>query len=251
MRVLVLISKANRIRPSMEIFVRLLFTLIFVFCSYASIGADRKPIDEVDPAALNAETQKMKNPGSGMDFVWWIPPEFWQIVLTQDPSVPEAQVQQMIGVLRPYSVLAVVQADISPFGSFKFFDRDRVMAGLSVSIVREGGAISAISHLEASDPDLRIMLDQMKPVLAAAMGNIGQNFYFFPLPDTDSEGNRVASPYEKGTLRVRLSARDENLPSVLDIELPIDALFVPRICPNGKPAHVSWKFCPWNGEKLE
>jgi hypothetical protein len=34
------------------------------------------------------------------------------------------------------------------------------------------------------------------------------------------------------------------------LETPLNSLFVPRTCPNGKPAHVSWKFCPWGGERL-
>jgi hypothetical protein len=36
----------------------------------------------------------------------------------------------------------------------------------------------------------------------------------------------------------------------MKIEMPIDALFVQRMCPNGKPAHVSWVVCPWDGGKL-
>ena len=183
-----------------------------------------------------------------IDLVWWIPTEFWEATMRQNPDVPDFQVDQIIGVLRNHSVLAVVQADISPFGAFSFFEKDTVMDGLKVQVRRENGKLETISHTEPSDPDLRILLDQMRPILAAAMGSLGQNFFFFPLPDMNNDGKRIISPYEKGELIVSLQRG--KMTSQLSIELPLDSLFVPRICPNGKPAHVSWAYCPWNGEKL-
>ncbi len=123
------------------------------------------------------------------------------------------------------------------------------MGGLQVHAIDASGKARKMSHTEPADPDMQLLLDMMKPMLAQAMGNLGENFYFFPLPAFDNEDNRVLSPYENGKLRVTLQRGEETV--VLEIELPIDALFVPRICPNGKPAHVSWVYCPWSGEKLE
>ena len=34
------------------------------------------------------------------------------------------------------------------------------------------------------------------------------------------------------------------------VELPINALFVPRLCSDGREAHVTWNYCPWTGERL-
>ncbi|MDH5618858.1 MAG: hypothetical protein OEZ11_09465, partial [Gammaproteobacteria bacterium] len=130
----------------------------------------------------------------------------------------------------------------------QFFEKGQIMEGLKVEYVRANGDVETISHTLPSDPDLRIMLDQMRPILAQAMGSLGQNFYFFPLPDVDKKGNRMVSPYEKGVLRVQLMNND--VPSSVELDLPLDSLFVPRLCPNGKPAHVSWNFCPWSGKKL-
>ncbi len=93
--------------------------------------------------------------------------------------------------------------------TFQFFDKEQIMEGLKVEIVRANGDVETISHTDPSDPDLRIMLDQMRPILAQAMGSLGQNFYFFPLPDLDEDGKRLMSPYEKGTLRVGLDERPD------------------------------------------
>lgn len=228
---------------------RILFLIgALSFTQYAH-ALEPKPLHLVDVSALTSETQVTRGGANGIDIVWWIPVEFWEANLRQNENVQEFQIAQMLRVLENYSVLAIVQADVSPFGAFTFFDKDAVMEGLKVQAIDADGKARAISHTEPADPDMRLLLDQMRPVLAQAMGNMGENFYFFPLPAFDDEGTRVPSPYEFGKLRVTLQRGEKDL--VLEIETPIDALFVPRECPNGKPAHVSWVYCPWGGEKLE
>ena len=228
---------------------RLLLVLAMLSLASFAHAIDKKKITEVDLNALTVEGQVMTGGASDIALVWWIPSEFWEVSMRQESMVPEEQVNQVMGVLKNHSVLAVVQANVSPFGSFQFFDKEQIMEGLKVEIVRANGDVETISHTDPSDPDLRIMLDQMRPILAQAMGSLGQNFYFFPLPDLDEKGNRLMSPYEKATLRVGLV--NNAAPSTVELELPLDSLFVPRLCPNGKPAHVSWTFCPWSGKKLK
>ena len=227
--------------------------IILLICALSlTIGAhalERKPANQVDIGALTSETQASAGGTNSIDLVWWIPVEFWEATLRQNEAVPEFQVTQMLGVLENYSILAVVQADISAFGAFTFFDKDTVMGGLKVQAIDAAGKSQTISHTEPADPDMRLLLDQMRPVLAQAMGNLGQNFYFFPLPAFDDDDERLPSPYETGKLRISLQRSEAVV--TLDIELPVDSLFVPRVCPNGKPAHVSWAYCPWGGEKLE
>ena len=154
----------------------------------------------------------------------------------------------MLVLLSRYAVLSVVQADVSPFGAFKFYDKETIMEGLKIEAIDANGQARVLSHTEPSDPDVRLMLDQVRPVLTQAMGNMGQNMYFFPVPLLDEDGERTVTPYEESTVRVTL-LRDGS-PQAVDIEAPLDSLFIPRTCPNGKPAHVSWKYCPWSGKKL-
>lgn len=225
--------------------------LIFVCTCLLTLGAhaiERKPLTEVDLNALTNETQVMGGDTRSLDLVWWIPLEFWEATFRQSGDLPPEQVDELLGVLQHSSVLAVVQADVSTFGAFRFYDKEKVMSGLRIEAFDASGKSEIISHTEPSDPEVRLLLDQMRPVLAQAMGNLGENFYFFPLPATNDDGERTPSPLESGRLRVTLQ-RDGG-PSVVEIELPIDALFVPRVCPNGKPAHVSWVYCPWSGKKL-
>lgn len=209
---------------------------------------ERKEILQVDVNALTVETQVMAGGSNQFDLVWWIPVEFWEANLRQGREMTQSQIDQMVGILQNHSILGIIQADISPFGAFSFFDKDKIMGGLKVEAVDAAEKVHTISHTEPTNSDVRLLLDQMRPILTQAMGNMGENLYFFPLPAFDDDGKRVPSPYERGHLRVTLQ-RDE-VSSTLELELPIDSLFVPRICPNGKPAHISWEYCPWSGSKL-
>jgi len=95
-----------------------------------------------------------------------------------------------------------------------------------------------------------LLLSMFKPMLGAAMGNMGENFHFFTLIDEDETGTRVIDPYRSGILKFNFAKRDgEQLKT--QIEFPLNELFVPRKCPNGKDAHISWKYCPWTGKLLE
>jgi hypothetical protein len=58
------------------------------------------------------------------------------------------------------------------------------------------------------------------------------------------------SPFDAGAVIVKFGGRAKRQDISLTIERPIDALLVPRLCANGKPAHVSWTYCPWDGKKL-
>jgi hypothetical protein len=93
------------------------------------------------------------------------------------------------------------------------------------------------------------LLKVLGPILSSAMGPMGQNMNFFVLDD-HKKGGRLISPYEPGMLRITLTDNKGVKLEPLLIEFPLDSLYVPRRCPNGKPAHVSWMVCPWDGSKL-
>lgn len=227
---------------------KLILVIFALLVTGNAAAAEPKPILQIDVDALTNELQVMSGGSGSLDLAWWIPVEFWEATLRQSPDITDGQVEQLLSVLKSYSVLGVVQADISSFGAFHFYEKDTVMDGLKVQATGPDGVTRTISHTEPSDPDLRLLLDQMRPVLAQALGNMGENFYFFPMPAFDEDERRVPSPYEKWTLQVTMK-RDES-ETVLQLEMPVDALFTPRKCPNGKPAHVSWSYCPWSGTKL-
>jgi hypothetical protein len=219
----------------------------------ATIGsaAEKRPLKDVDTDSFTTDTQ-VSPKGAGdnhVAIVWWIPNEFWKSILSRDTTTSEADKKSMLDAMAGISLLAIVQADISSFGAFSFYSKEKIEQTMKISCAGSDGKQHTLEPLKQIAPDLKVVLGVFKPVLGAAMGNLGNNMHFYVLSDTTLHGNRLLDPYRKGHISVKLTRSDK---AVMDssIEMPINALFVPRKCPNGKEAHISWKFCPWSGKQL-
>lgn len=225
----------------------LILAFLLLALAVSAHAVERKDLKAVNIDQLTSETQIVYSE-DGVHLVWWMPPEFWEASLLKENSMTREQVEQVMNVLRPYSMLAVVQADVSPFGVFTFYDKQQVAKNLEVR--RKLGKInSKIDVVKKVPDDLKLLQNQLKPILAAALGNMGQNFHFFVFEEKKN-GKRIASPYEKGILSILLVDKQGKKIKPFDFETPLNAMFVPRICPNGREAHVSWKVCPWDGTRL-
>ncbi len=217
-----------------------------------SVAAERKPIKAIDTDAFTSDTQVTPK-GAGDNHValaWWIPNEFWESILSRDATTSESDKKAMLDALSGVSLLAVVQADISAFGAFKFYSKEEIEENMTLSYSGSDGKKQRLSPVQTIDPDLEVVLGVFKPILGAAMGNLGNNMHFYVLNDRAKSAPRLLDPYRNGQIGIQLARRDKVLMDA-SIEMPINALFVPRKCPNGKDAHISWKYCPWSGKKLE
>lgn len=226
-------------------------TTLFFALALGLFAADRKELKDVEIDAFTTATQ-VSPVGAGdnhLAMAWWIPSEFWESVLSRDDSFKKKDVDEMLETLEGYSMLAVVQADISAFGAFRFYRKNEVEKSLRLQFTDGEGKKHPVKMAEKVAPELQFLLESFRPMFTAAMGNLGKNFHFFVLDDV-VKGERFMDPYEVGTFDIGMEQRDETKMKAT-LSLPLDPLFVPRKCPNGKDAHISWSFCPWTGKKLE
>lgn len=232
---------------------RCLLAGLMLFAAAASaFAAQRKPLVEVDPDAFTSDTQVTAE-GAGDNHValaWWIPREFWQSILGRDSSMPTADKTALLSAMQDVSLLAIVQGDISPLGAFSFYSKDEIQDQLKLEFSGSGGKSRSIAPLREVSADLEVVLGVFKPILSAAMGKLGQNMHFYVLDDRAGNTARLMDPYLDGQLDIGFARRDKSRLQTR-IELPINALFVPRQCPNGKYAHITWQYCPWSGHKLD
>lgn len=224
----------------------LILGMVLPLCANAGAIEKKQPQD-VDISAMTNETQRTSYAG-GVHLAWWIPPEYWQASLSKDPNVTDAARKQVLETLRGYSMLAVVQAEVGALGNFTFYERDAVIKGLTLERF-DGKTWESLAPLAEVPQKLAPLLKVLGPILSSAMGPMGQNMNFFVLDD-QKKGGRLISPYEPGALKITLTDNKGTKLEPLLIEFPLDSLYVPRRCPNGKPAHVSWVVCPWDGSKL-
>lgn len=229
---------------------KMLFVVALMVVSY-SFAAEKKPVIEIDEDALTSETQlSLKGTGDDhMAFVWWIPNEFWKKVLSNDASIGETEKNTMLNAMSGISLLAVVQGNISEYGAFEFFSKEEIERNMKLVYTDADGKKQNVSIVTKIDPTLEVLLGVFKPILAAAMGNMGNSMHFYVLNDKVKSTNRLLNPYEKGKIDIQLKKKEKVFMNT-SIEFPLNSLFVPRICPNGKEAHISWSYCPWTGKRL-
>ena len=226
--------------------------MIVLLATTYSMAAEKRPIKDIESDAITNETQVTAT-GAGDNHValtWWIPNEFWESILSRDMKTSEASKKAMLDAMSGISLLAIVQADITPIGSFKFYSKEEIEKKMLISFSGAGGNRQRLSPMQTINRDLEVVLGVFKPILGAAMGNLGNNMHFYVLNDKSKSSLRLLDPYRKGLISIQLAKRNGSL-MIADIEMPLNSLFVPRKCPNGKDAHISWKYCPWSGTRLE
>lgn len=223
--------------------------LLIVFSINAS-AIERKIHSEISIGKLTLDTQiQLSDDDRHISMVWWIPYEYWMAVFSRDPNIPAAVKNEMLEQLKQYTIIAVVQSDISIFGAFNFYSQEHISKNLNVQLQKGNGKAIKIAPDKHISADMELILNQIKPILQSAMGNLGANFNFFVFNDFDKKGRRIVDPYEKGNITIGL-AKKSGGKLTGKINTPLDSLYTPRICPNGKEAHVSWGYCPWSGKKL-
>lgn len=229
----------------------IIFTTLILSSTF-TIAVQKKLIKEINLDAFSSATMpRFQNVGNGhMAIVWWIPNEFWESVVAQNTTTSVADRKSMVNTFSGTSLLAVVQADISSLGAFTFYSKEEIQKTMQLSFVDKTGKKKRLRTMQTISADLELLLNVFKPILSNAMGNMGDNMHFFVLNDQINSKDRLLNPYKKGAIYISLKKKNGDLITT-KIEFPLDILFVPRKCPNGKDAHISWNYCPWTGTALK
>jgi len=200
--------------------------------------------EQVDINALIQETQKRSDKPSEMTFVWWIPEEYWRASFAQNPNMTPTQIEDFIKVFRPYTIVAVVDGAMGTYGTVKYKTEAEIRADILIIDDRRNTYLP-VTEAEIN-ADAQGFLAAMKPMLANALGPIGQNMYFFLFPAQDKEGQGIADAKKEGTFSVELGQRQFHW------KLPLGSLLPPKICPTCKEkVNGAYKFCPWDGTPLK
>jgi len=197
---------------------------------------------EVDLTALVHETQKLSAQSGTMTMAWWIPEQFWTANFRQQ-SLPVAQVEEFLRVVRPYTIVAVCDGTVGPRGEISYHSQDVIRTNLQLIDAR------GKSYLPRTEDEfggeIKNLLAMMKPILTGMLGPMGQNLHFFLFPATTAGRLPVADAAAMGHFQVRLGERE------FAWRLPLDAVLPGQVCPDcHEPCKGSWNYCPWCGTKL-
>ncbi|QDL07321.1 hypothetical protein DP113_04805 [Brasilonema octagenarum UFV-E1] len=230
----------------------MILATLFGVSATAASALERRMDKEIPINELFKEIYQADISSNNLNAVLWMPFEYWKASLSHDKQVSPEVKKLLQSELGSVFILAVVQAESSPQTNlnFNFFPEETVRRGLKVIHVSRDGQLRTLKLVEKNSNFMNVLKETIRPMLSQIAGQMGDNFWLFVYSDIDSSGRRLVSPYEPGELRVSLGDRRGLQKSKIKFEFPFNSLFVPRMCPNGKPAHVSWKYCPWDGTRL-
>jgi len=198
---------------------------------------------EINLDALAQETQKTSGKAGEITLVWWIPEEYWRLMFTQNPTVTGHQGEVLINIFRPYTIVVVVDGKVGPLGGVTYESRADIAQ--SIELTDSQGTRYPPLDEETLAGDTKLFLSLMKPVLATALGPMGQHLHFFLFTARDSKGLPIADAKKDGKLSVKLGDRE------FGWRLPLSSLLPTKVCPAcGEKLNGAYQYCPWDGAKL-
>lgn len=200
-------------------------------------ASQETPVD-VDIDDLIAECQQSVRGKEYAGIVWWIPVEFWETG-EQQPG--------QFAPLREYTMIAVFVGKVGPLGGISFVPGSELRSQV---VLRDSQGID-YSPLQSVLPDAENLAAGLKPILANAIGRVGENMEVLFFAAKDEQGNALADPTKKGRFSIVLKDVAGPGESIYAWQLPLTSLLPPKFCPVGKEkVKANWNDCPWHGNSL-
>jgi hypothetical protein len=229
------------------------FALAFLLSSPGSVLAQDQPrlapdssqAPEVSIEDIIQETQQAIRGKNRTGVVIWMPVEFWEASMRQQ-GMPGDPVEQF-KALRDYTMVIVAGGNISGLGHITWLDAKVLRS--SVRLKDAAGNLYE-PHRTVSG-DAAIIAGTLRPVLANAIGAMGEHMEVFMFPARDAAGKAIADPTQPGSFSIILNEIPGFGASSHDWRLPLTSLSPPKFCPVGSERlQANWKFCPWHGVSL-
>ena len=145
---------------------------------------------------------------------------------------------EIVETLDHYTIVCAVDGKVGPFAGFTYKSYQQMRGNIRIRDAK-GTWYSPIPE-DKIDPDTKNFFNMMRPILAAAIGPMGQNMHFFAFPAKSNTGLSIADPREQGVFAVQLG---EN---TFRWRLPLGSLLPPKICPTitcKEKCSGAWNFC--------
>jgi hypothetical protein len=214
-----------------------------ILASVFFVVFDAAPAGASSTGAIAQETIRSHRSGSRVVSVWWLPSEYW-IAAAKELELPPEQVEEVRLLYRNYTLIAVLDADVRPDGSFDSLSTAEIVRRIEISV--NGSTMEVLREV---DPRLQKFSPQLTYVMRASLASFGPGLRLLPLPNIGRDGVPIVRGSSGGNVRVRYKAAPGD-----EAEFwwhgPLTAIMGGKVCANGAPAEASWSFCPWDGKPL-
>ena len=194
------------------------------------------------PAMIH-DTQRMSRSPHDLMLVWWLPEQYWSATMENNKAVSQAQIDQILHIIGPYTIVAVVDARIGALGGMTYQSEDDLRK--ETRIRDEQGHIYAPLTDDKINPDARNLLLMLKPIIANVIGPLGQNMYFLVFPAQNASGQHFADPTKNGMLTVDVG------PKSFQYRLPLGSFLPPMYdALTGERFPGNYRYNPFSGKAL-
>lgn len=207
-------------------------------CVQGMVAQDQKP----DATQLVLECMKISNVDGELNLLFWLPEEFWRVASASNPNASQSQVDLIIKVIHPYTIVGVSSGKTGPFAvTYRTEAEVRDLVRLKDS---KGNTYTPLPENQL-DPSVPGLFAFLKPGIARTAGSAAQNIYFYAFPGSTKDGTRVCDPTKEGSCEVEVGTRQ------FKWRLPLGSVLPRQKCPTcGEMLSGAYKFCPYDGTKL-
>jgi len=219
---------------------KILFILsVFLFAQAYSQEKDKKLVS-LD--ALLSETQFSSDAPKMLDFVWWLPREFWAVSNAQDPTSSEKDFIELNNLFEDYELFGIIRGDVGNFGGITYHPREAILKELTVNYKGENLIVVPEEEISA---DLLNFFMIMQPMLGNMLGQMGNNMHFILFKSIRGSEVLPINPLQNEILTINLGDYERT------VDLPLNSLLIEKKCPeDGKLYSGKYIFCPIHGKKL-
>lgn len=191
-----------------------------------------------------AETQLMKQSGTNLKLVWWIPTEYWRIAIQEQQAITPAQIEYIENLLNDYTIIAA--------GDYSLIPEDNTLAFKVLDIKQnvefynsDHKKISALKNSQIKKEVVVLINDMLKPLFEQMLGKMGNGVEFFIYSNKDMAGNRILNPNKPGSFKIEVNKE------AFQFKLPLVSLMKEKICKADSAKFPgNYVYCPFHGTEL-
>ena len=213
------------------------FLIFFLISLFTIHSYSQAKFEKVDLMEMVQDLLITKKNNENLSQVLWLPIEYWEVALAESKLGDEETKQKIISTFNDYTIFSVVNVNVI-HGEFK---------GIASVVTFKGTDNQIYTPIKAEDipEDVSSLLEGIRPILTNMLGQYGKEMQLNVFKKTNSEGNLIAGPLQKG--QISLNVNDQEFV----YRLPLSAMVTKKICPkDGEILNGNWDYCPWHGKKL-
>lgn len=155
-----------------------------------SLAAGARPTNMQE---LVHETQRMSEEASYMTMVWWIPQEFWEASLADNPRVTPGQRADLLSALEDLQIVALLRGKLGIGGITDVLHLDDLIAHARFEL---NGKVLEPLEAEKISVGAQTVLATLKPLVGGMLGQFGKGIQFVVYP-SKQDNHRLIDPKTK------------------------------------------------------